>query len=151
MNWLLRSLETDGSYASLILRLTLGIVIWAHGAQKLLGWYGGYGFEGTMGFFTGKMGIPWIFALLVILGEFFGGIFLVFGFAVRFSALWVGIILLFAMVLVHWENGFFMNWFGNQTGEGIEFFLLFLAISLSLVITGGGKFSLDRLIAENLA
>jgi putative oxidoreductase len=146
MDTISKLLITDASWASLILRLSLGSVIWAHGAQKLLGFYGGYGFSGTMDFFTKTMGLPWIIALLVITGEFFGGIGLLLGLGTRFFAFCVGIILLFAMFLVHWENGFFMNWFGNQKGEGIEFFILFLSISISLVITGGGKYSLDWFI-----
>ncbi|EKJ88301.1 putative oxidoreductase [Leptospira meyeri] len=148
METILRILSTDGSWSSLVLRIALGSVIWMHGAQKLLGIFGGYGFSGTMDFFTKTMGLPWIIALLVILGEFFGGIGLVFGIGTRFFALYTGTILMFAMFLVHWENGFFMNWFGNQKGEGIEFFILFLSISLTLILNGGGKYSLDSFISK---
>jgi putative oxidoreductase len=148
METILKILNTDNSWASLVLRLSLGGVVWMHGAQKLLGLYGGYGFSGTMDFFTKTMGLPWIIALLVILGEFFGGIGLVLGFGTRFFAVYVGIILLFAMILVHWENGFFMNWFGNQKGEGIEFFVLFLSMTIALSLNGGGKFSLDSLLTK---
>jgi putative oxidoreductase len=148
METILRILGTDGSWSGLVLRIALGSVIWMHGAQKLLGIFGGYGFSGTMDFFTKTMGLPWIIALLVILGEFFGGIGLILGIGTRFFALYTGIILLFAMFLVHWENGFFMNWFGNQKGEGIEFFILFLSISVTLILNGGGKYSLDSLLSK---
>lgn len=148
METILRILGTDGSWSGLVLRLALGCVIWMHGAQKLLGIFGGYGFSGTMDFFTKTMGLPWIIALLVILGEFFGGIGLILGIGTRFFALYTGIILLFAMFLVHWENGFFMNWFGNQKGEGIEFFILFLSISVTLILNGGGKYSLDSFLSK---
>ncbi|MCZ8155700.1 MAG: DoxX family protein [Leptospira sp.] len=148
METILRLLQTDTSWGSFVLRLSLGCVIWMHGAQKMLGLFGGYGFSGTMDFFTKTMGLPWIIALLIILGEFFGGISLILGIGTRFFALYVGIILLFAMILVHWENGFFMNWFGNQKGEGIEFFILFLSMSIALIINGGGKFSLDSLLVK---
>lgn len=148
METILRILGTDGSWSGLVLRIALGSVIWMHGAQKLLGIFGGYGFSGTMDFFTKTMGLPWIIALLVILGEFFGGIGLILGIGTRFFALYTGIILLFAMFLVHWENGFFMNWFGNQKGEGIEFFILFLSISVTLILNGGGKYSLDSFLSK---
>lgn len=148
METILRILGTDGSWSGLVLRIALGSVIWTHGAQKLLGIFGGYGFSGTMDFFTKTMGLPWIIALLVILGEFFGGIGLILGIGTRFFALYTGIILLFAMFLVHWENGFFMNWFGNQKGEGIEFFILFLSISITLILNGGGKYSLDSFLSK---
>lgn len=148
METILRILGTDGSWSGLVLRIALGSVIWTHGAQKLLGIFGGYGFSGTMDFFTKTMGLPWIIALLVILGEFFGGIGIILGIGTRFFALYTGIILLFAMFLVHWENGFFMNWFGNQKGEGIEFFILFLSISVTLILNGGGKYSLDSFLSK---
>ncbi|MDZ4728005.1 MAG: DoxX family protein [Leptospira sp.] len=148
METILRILNTDNSWASLVLRLSLGSVIWMHGVQKLFGLFGGYGYSGTMDFFTKTMGLPWLISLLIILGEFFGGIGLVFGIGTRFFALYVGVILLFAMILVHWENGFFMNWFGNQKGEGIEFFVLFLSMAVALLINGGGKFSLDLLLTK---
>lgn len=148
METLLKIFLTDASWSSLFLRLSLGAVIWAHGAQKLLGWFGGYGYSGTMDFFTKTMGLPWIISFLVIILEFLGGICLILGLGTRFFALGVGVILLFAMILVHWEHGFFMNWFGNQKGEGIEFFILFLAISVALVINGAGIYSIDRVLSE---
>lgn len=142
------ALGTDDALSPVALRLALATVIFPHGAQKLLGWWGGYGFEGTMGFFTGTMGIPWVLALGVILVEFFAPLLLLAGVAVRPAALAIGTVLATAMFKVHVANGFFMNWFGNQKGEGIEYFLLVIGIALALVVSGGGRFSLDRTLAR---
>ena len=142
---------TNDSYAPTILRLLLGTVLFAHGAQKLLGWFGGYGFEGTMGFFTGTVGLPWIVGFLVIMIEFFGSLSLLLGFATR---LWsVSMIFLFIGIMVtsHLSNGFFMNWYGSQKGEGIEYFLLSIGMALSLAVSGAGKFSIDRLLIRKPA
>jgi len=134
---------------ALIARIALGIVVFPHGAQKLLGWYGGYGFEGTMGFLTGE-GLPWIIALLVILIEFFGALFLIAGFATRLAAL--GVIGNFIGVVVtsHLNNGFFMNWYSQPNkGEGLEYFILLFGLALISLIAGGGKASVDGLIANS--
>ena len=141
---------TDESWSGLILRLTLGLVMFPHGAQKLLGWFGGFGFDGTMGFFTQKMGLPWIIAFLVIMGEFFGSLGLLAGFLTRFTAASFIVIMLGATVTTHWPIGFFMNWFGQQQGEGYEYHLLMIGISLALLITGAGKWSIDRLLVEKV-
>lgn len=142
--------QTDDSWSGLILRVTLGVVMFPHGAQKLLGWFGGFGFSGTMGFFTEKMGIPWMIAFLVIIGESLGALGLIAGFLTRVSAFGIACIMVGAIVLVHWPYGFFMNWFGKQAGEGFEYHLLALGISLVLLITGAGKWSLDKAIADKL-
>ena len=142
-----RLFETDEAWGSLILRVALGAVIFPHGAQKLLGWFGGYGFSGTMGAFTEKMGIPWILALLVILSESLGALGLIVGLLTRFNAFGIACVMVGAIVLVHWPYGFFMNWFGQQAGEGFEYHLLVLAISVTLMITGAGRWSVDRIIA----
>jgi len=139
--------KTDDSWAGLILRVVLGGVIFAHGAQKLLGWYGGSGFEGTMGFFTQKMGLPWLIAFLVIIGESIGSVGLLAGLFTRFTAASFIVIMLGAIMTVHLPQGFFMNWFGQQTGEGFEFHLLVIGMSLALLVVGGGKWALDSLIA----
>ncbi|MDV6237486.1 DoxX family protein [Leptospira ellisii] len=135
-----------GDLNSLLLRVILGLVIFPHGAQKLLGWFGGYGFKGTMGFFTGTMKLPAIIAFLVIIGESFGSLALIFGLFTRFTAISIAIILLGAALLVHKDNGFFMNWYGAQKGEGYEFHILAIGAALLLAITGAGSYSLDRLI-----
>jgi len=138
--------QTTDSMAPTIIRIVLSSVLWAHGAQKLLGWFGGYGFEGTMGFFTGTVGLPWIIGFLVIVIEFFGSILLLFGFAARFWGIAMAMLMLGVALTSHIQNGFFINWLGNQKGEGIEYFLLAMAMSLSIIFTGAGRFSIDRLI-----
>ena len=135
--------QTNESNASTIIRIVLGLVLFPHGAQKMLGWFGGYGFNGTMGFLTGAAGLPWIMAFLVIAIEFFGAIALIFGFATRIVA--VGIISLFAGIIFtsHSQNGFFMNWAGNLKGEGYEYHLLIIGMSIALLVSGAGKWSID--------
>ncbi len=136
-------LETNDDIAGFVLRVLLGVVMFPHGAQKLLGWFGGYGFSGTMGFFTGKMGIPAVFALLVIITEFFGSLALIAGALTRLAAFGIGCVMLVATLMVHLPNGFFMNWAGKQQGEGFEFHLLAMAIAVALMIIGGGRWSID--------
>lgn len=143
--------QTDDRWAGLILRLTLGLVMLPHGAQKLLGLFGGFGFEGTLGFFTQKMGVPWLIAFLVIIGEFFGSLGLLAGLLTRFSAASLAVIMLGAILMVHLPFGFFMNWFGQQQGEGFEYHLLVIGIAAALLVTGGGKWSVDREIANRMA
>jgi putative oxidoreductase len=138
---------TDDNTATTILRLVLGVVFFAHGAQKMLGWFGGFGFSGTMGFFTGTMHIPAAFAFLAICAEFFGGLGLILGFLTRIAAFGIAVNMLVAIATVHSANGFFMNWNGTQKGEGFEFHLLVLAITAFLMIRGAGAFSIDRAIA----
>ncbi|MEK6576226.1 MAG: DoxX family protein [Nitrospirota bacterium] len=145
-----RLFNTDDAWSSLILRVMLGIVMFPHGAQKLLGWYGGFGFSGTMGFFTGQMHIPAFLAFLVIIGESFGSLGLIIGFLSRVAAFGIACIMLGAISLVHWPNGFFMNWFGKQAGEGFEYHLVVLAISIAIMIAGSGRLSVDREIAMRL-
>ena len=135
-------------WAALIARLALAIVIFPHGAQKLLGWFGGYGFNGTMGFLTGAVGLPWIIALLVILIEFFGPLFLVFGFATRIAALCIIANFLGVLFSSHINNGFFMNWGKQPKGEGFEFFILLFGLAIISLIAGGGKASIDASITN---
>ena len=135
-------IATSDSVAATALRLALGVMILPHGLQKTIGWFGGYGFKGTMGYLTGTVGAPWILALLAILAESVGGVMLIAGFGTRIAALGVGGVMLVAAAM-HLPNGFFMNWFGNQKGEGVEFHLLALGIVVALLILGGGKFSVD--------
>jgi putative oxidoreductase len=142
---------TDDSAATAILRLVLGIVFFAHGAQKMLGWFGGFGFSGTMGFFTGTMHIPAPFAFLAIAAEFFGGLGLILGFLTRIAAFGIAVNMVVAIVKVHSAFGLFMNWTGTQKGEGIEFHLLVLAMTTFLMIRGAGAFSIDRAIATTHA
>jgi putative oxidoreductase len=140
---------TDGDAASTVLRLTLAAVMFPHGAQKLLGWFGGYGFEGTMGFLTGAIGLPWLVAALVIAIEFFGPIALALGFLSRVAAAGVAAVMVGAVLTSHVEHGFFMNWSGMQAGEGFEFHLLVLAMTAALMIRGSGALSIDRRLAAS--
>ncbi len=135
---------------ALALRLVLGIVILPHGAQKLLGWFGGYGYRGTMGFFTGTLRIPYAFGLLAIVAESFGALALIAGLLTRPAALGIGVVMAVAALTSHRRNGFFMNWFGNQVGEGYEYFILAGGIALVLALAGGGAYSLDALLAGQL-
>jgi putative oxidoreductase len=138
---------TDDSSATLLLRLMLGVVFFAHGAQKILGWFGGPGFSGTMGIFTGYLHIPAPFAFLAMAAEFFGGLGLILGFLTRIAAFGIAVNMVVAVAMVHSSFGFFMNWTGTQKGEGVEYHLLTLAITAFLIIRGAGAFSLDRLLA----
>ncbi|HSS31255.1 MAG TPA: DoxX family protein [Nitrospiraceae bacterium] len=140
--------KTDDAWSGLIFRIVLGSVIFAHGAQKLLGWFGGEGYAGTMASFTQQMGLPWVVAFLVVIGESFGSVSLIAGLLTRVTAASYIIIMLGAIATVHWQNGFFMNWFGRQQGEGFEFHLLVMAMSTALVVIGGGKWSVDGMIAR---
>ena len=142
-----RLLATDDNTATAILRVALGVVFFAHGAQKMLGWFGGYGFSGTMGFFTGAMHIPAPLAFLAIAAEFFGGLGLILGFLTRIAAFGIAVNMLVAIAAVHGAFGFFMNWSGAQKGEGFEYHLLVLALTAFLMIRGAGAFSVDRALA----
>ena len=139
-------LVTDENTATVILRFVLGVVFFAHGAQKMLGWFGGYGFSGTMAYFTGTAHFPAMFAFLAIAAEFFGGVGLMFGFLTRIAAFGISVNMFVAIATVHSAVGFFMNWTGAQKGEGFEYHLLVLAMTAFLMIRGGGAFSLDRAI-----
>lgn len=142
---------TDNSTATTILRLVLGLVFFAHGAQKLLGWFGGLGFSTTMAIFTATMHIPTPLAFLAIAAEFFGGLGLILGFLTRIAAFGIGMNMLVAIVAVHRAFGFFMNWTGSQKGEGSEYHLLVLAMAAFLMIRGAGAFSVDRALTNRTA
>lgn len=144
----LKTLRTGPGWDGLTLRLALGVMIFPHGAQKVFGWFGGHGFNATMNNFTENMGIPFVFAGFAILAEFLGGLALIAGLATRLAALSVGATLVVAAVMFHWNNGFFMNWSGNNAGEGLEFFILTTGIALALMIRGGGNLSMDQWIQK---
>jgi putative oxidoreductase len=141
-------IATDNDSATAIVRLVLGVIFFAHGAQKMLGWFGGYGFTGTMGFFTGVMHIPAPFAFLAICAEFFGDLGLIFGFLTRIAALGIACEMLVVVAMIHRQFGFFMNWTGAQKGEGYEYHLLILATTVFLMIRGAGAASIDRLLSS---
>lgn len=131
------------NFHQLITRLTIALVMWPHGAQLLLGMFGGYGFANTMNYFTQQSGLPWLAGFIVIMAQFFGSLFILCGLFTRLNALIMSVIVVGMIFSGHVEHGFFMNWFGNQKGEGFEFHLLLLGLCLSLVFTGNYAFSLD--------
>ncbi|MGH9356997.1 MAG: DoxX family protein [Terriglobia bacterium] len=140
--------NTRADFVLTVMRLVLGVVFFAHGAQKMLGWFGGNGFRATMGFFVHGMHIPAPFAFLVICAEFFGGIGLLVGFLTRIAAFGLLCDMFVALFLVHAQNGFFMNWSGKKHGEGFEYHLLALALLFAMLIRGAGTFSVDRLLSR---
>jgi putative oxidoreductase len=144
-----RIVSTRNEYAALILRLVLGAVFFAHGAQKALGWFGGYGFARTLTQFTTSMHIPEPLALLAIAAEFLGGLGLIAGFLTRVAAAGIAVNMIVAIAMVHYRMGFFMNWSGTKKGEGFEFHLLVIAVALALIIRGAGAFSIDRLLTPS--
>jgi putative oxidoreductase len=137
-------LATPADYTALIARLTLGFVMLPHGLQKTVGWFGGYGFNGTMDFFTQSMGIPWIFALAAIAAEALGSLALLAGSLGRLAAAAIGINMIVAIATVHWQHGILMNWFGQQQGEGFEYHLLAIALAAIVIIRGSGAWSVAR-------
>ena len=142
--------QTNDDTAMLVLRLFLGVVFFPHGMQKVFGWFGGSGFGATMDMFTAKAGFPAALAFLAIMAESLGAVALLAGFLTRVAALGIGVNMIVCALGNHVKNGFFMNWMGTQKGEGFEYHLLVVAISAALIISGGGKWSLDGLIERKL-
>lgn len=137
--------QTNNATAPLFLRLFLSLVLFPHGAQKLLGWFNGFGFTASMQYFTETVGLPWIVGFAVVLIEFFGPLALLLGFAVRFWSLAIAAVMT-GIILTSFTDYFFMNWFGNQKTEGMEFFLVSIGMAASLVYSGAGRFSIDALL-----
>lgn len=140
--------KTNEHISGLVLRITLALVVLPHGCQLLLGWFGGFGFTGTMHYFTEVEGLPWMVGFSVILLQFFGSLFILFGFMGRLFSF--SMIFLFIGMIVnnHWHHGFFMNWMGNQKGEGFEFHLLVIGIATALAFSGSGAFSVDAWLSR---
>jgi putative oxidoreductase len=141
-------LATSDDWTLTLLRLVMGVIFFAHGAQKTFGWFGGYGFSGTMGFFTQKMHIPVVFAFLAICAEFLGGVGLILGALGRIAAFGIACNMAVAILMVHHHFGLFMNWSGQQKGEGFEYHLLAIAIAVVLMARGSGAFSVDRALTS---
>ena len=139
---------TDNSPAQFLIRLALGVVIFPHGAQKVLGWFGGPGYGATVTAFS-ALGFPFWAIILLMVTEFGGSLLLVLGFFTRVWALAIGTAIAICLKMNHLQNGFFMNWLGQQQGEGYEYHILVLGIALALVWRGGGMLSLDRLLARD--
>lgn len=146
---MLRSLvATEDRFTLTLARLTLGIVYFPHGMQKLFGWFGGFGFNGTQHFFTDQLHVPAVFAVLAILAEGLGSIGLILGFLGRVAAFAIACNMVVAVYMVHRYNGFFMNWAGNQKGEGFEFHILALGLLVIVMIWGSGAWSVDRALMQ---
>jgi len=141
-------LATDQNPAQLFIRLALGIVMFPHGAQKVFGWFGGPGFSQTLEAFS-KMGFPTWSTLILMIIELAGSILLIFGCLTRLWALGIGTTITICMFMNHVQNGFFMNWFGQQKGEGFEYHLLIIGIPLALIIRGGGRLSVDSVLTQD--
>jgi putative oxidoreductase len=137
-------LLTNGGFSSFVLRIALGIVMFPHGAQKVLGWFGGPGFVQTVDQFTRAFALPAIVIYLVMAAELLGSLGLIVGFLTRIAAFGIFCVMIGAIVLVHFQNGFFMNWSGTQGGEGYEYHILVIAMTLVLMFKGGGFFSFDH-------
>jgi putative oxidoreductase len=148
----MNKMKTTGlSDVSLLgVRIILSSVVAAHGAQKLLGWFGGFGFDGTMGFLQNSIGLPYVFSLLIILAESVGMVALVLGFASRLLSASIILIMLGAIVTTHLEHGFFMNWFGAQTGEGFEYHIVLIGLASVVMLNGAGSYSLDAYLQARL-
>ncbi|WP_420150506.1 DoxX family protein [Spirosoma sp.] len=142
-------IATRNDLTGLLLRLPLGTVMLYHGLQKAAGLFGGYGFAGTMQYFTETVQIPWIVGFLTILIETVGAVGLLLGFLGRVNAAGTFAVMLGAMLTVHSPFGFSMNWFGNQQGEGYEMDLLIFGMSLALLVVGSGRYSVDRLLSRS--
>lgn len=142
-------LRTSDSFVDMALRIALAAVFFPHGAQKVLGWFGGHGLAGTMGFFTEKMGIPAVLAALAIAAEFLGPLGLLVGFLTRVAAFGIFCVMGVAIWMVHAKVGFFMNWSGQYPAgqEGYEFHLLALALAFAVMVRGGGLLSVDGALA----
>ncbi len=136
----------NNDWTGLVLRLTLGIIMFPHGAQKMFGWFNGPGFSKEMTHLVEHMHLPWGISFLVILIEFFGSISLIIGFASRIWAVLFTILFLGIIFTAHLEYGFFMNWFGTQKGEGYEYHLLVIGISIAILLNGSGKYSVEQLV-----
>ena len=142
--------QTSDSIAALCARLTVAIVLFPHGAQKLLGWWGGFGYTNTMNYFTQTSHLPYLIGLLVILIEFFCPLLLLIGYATRLSALAIVFVMAGIIITVQ-KDYFFMNWYGSQKGEGMEYFILMIGLCIAIIFIGGGKYSIEGLISPKIS
>src|SRR6185436_11206215 len=140
-------LQTDDSVGLFLVRVALGIVMFPHGAQKLLGWFGGHGPAWTMDFFTQRLGIAAPLVVLVIIAESFGALGLIVGFLGRIGAFGILCVMLGAIYTIHLKNGFFMDWYNTGQGEGFEYHLLAIGMCLAVLVQGSGRFSVDRALS----
>jgi putative oxidoreductase len=142
--------STNPDWTLTIIRTILGVVFFAHGAQKLLGWFGGPGLNQTMRAMHDSLGLPRLLAFAAVATEFLGGVGLVVGLLSRVAAVGIGVTMLSAIVMVHGRNGLFMDWFGARKNHGYEYHLLALALTIVLIAKGSGAFSLDRVVLNSM-
>jgi putative oxidoreductase len=145
--WLL---GTDGDWVIAIVRIVLGVVMFAHGAQKTLGWFGGAGLQSTLRIFRDNLRIPAPLALLAVAAEFLGGLGLIVGLLSRVAAVGIAVVMCVALLTVHRKFGFFMNWYGEKQGHGVEYHILVLALATTVIFKGAGAFSLDQALCRHL-
>lgn len=145
---LMQILATDSNWVPTLARIILGIIFFAHGSQKVFGWFGGPGLKQTLRTLTEHVGLPTIIALAAVGTEFVGGAALIVGFLVRLSALGIAVNMLAAIIMVHGKFGLFMNWFGDRKGHGIEYHLLVIALAVVIIVQGAGAFSIDGLLSN---
>src|ERR1700674_2306225 len=148
LTWML---GTDGDWVIAVVRIVLGVVFFAHGAQKALGWFGGAGLQSTVRVFREQLRIPAPLALVSVAAEFLGGLGLVVGLLSRIAALGIAVVMIVAILTVHRKFGFFMNWYGEKQGHGIEYHILVLALALTVIIKGAGAFSLDQVLYQHVS
>jgi putative oxidoreductase len=141
---------TDGDWVITIIRIVLGVVFFAHGAQMALGWFGGAGLQSTVRTFRENLRIPAPLAVLSVAAEFLGGLGLIVGLLSRIAAFGIAVVMSVALLVVHRKFGFFMNWFGEKQGHGIEYHVLVLALALTVIIKGAGAFSLDQVLYQHV-
>jgi putative oxidoreductase len=149
-NMLLQILATDSSWVPTLARIILGVIFFAHGSQKIFGWFGGHGLKQTLRSMKDFVGLPSVLALAAVAAEFVGGVALIVGFLGRISALGIAVNMLAAIFMVHGKYGLFMNWFGDRKGHGIEYHLLAIALAIVIIAEGSGEFSLDRLLSTRI-
>ena len=138
--------STGPDWALTVMRVILGVVFFAHGAQKMLGWFGGAGLKETLRTMREHLHLPAPLALLAVTSEFLGGLGLIVGLLSRVAAVGVCVTMFSAIVMVHWRYGLFMDWFGDRKAHGIEYHLLAIALAIANVVRGGGAASLDRFL-----
>ena|SRR5271155_1967638 len=147
LTWML---ATNGDWVVTIVRIVLGVVFFAHGAQLAFGWFGGAGLQSTVRVFREQLRIPAPLAILAVAAEFLGGLGLLVGLLSRIAALGIAVVMLVALLTVHWKFGFFMNWYGDQRGHGIEYHILVLVLALVVMIKGSGPSSLDQILYKHI-
>jgi len=138
--------STDADWTLTAIRIILGVVFFAHGAQKVLGWFGGAGLKQTLRTMHEFVGLPVPLAFVAVMSEFLGGLGLIVGLLSRVAALGICVTMISAIAMVHWRFGLFMNWLGDRKGHGFEYHLLAIGLAIALVVGGSGALSLDRLI-----